>query len=168
MTTVKPVALDLHVHEDVQASLAKLPPRPWEVGGWLLGYWSVDRSAIVVTHSTPSASRGTPFGVTISGHGHRRLFDEIYDRTGGRATFIGDWHTHPAGPAQPSLRDLRALAQLASDPDYGTPMPLIAITAIGRWRRRSPHTRWWVRTSQTLVIELRPRPYAGPAIRDGP
>lgn len=164
MTTASSAAPDLHVHEDVSASLSRLPPRPWEVGGWLLGYWSENRSAIVVTHSTPPASRGTPFGVTISGRGHRKLFNEIYDRTGGHATFLGDWHTHPSGSAHPSPRDISALEQLARHPDYGTPVPLIAITATGRWRRREPRTRWWLRPSPTLVAELSPQVYTGPAI----
>jgi proteasome lid subunit RPN8/RPN11 len=72
-------------------------------------------------------------GVTINGHGHRRLFDQAWDASQGRVTFLGDWHTHPGGPAVPSERDRNAAARLATDSDFGTPRPLIAIVATRRW-----------------------------------
>lgn len=122
----------LHVHTGVVERLAALPPRPWEVGGWLLGYWSEGGSELFVTHATPP-SRGTPFFVRLSGRGHRGRFDEAWDATGGQVTFLGDWHTHPGGNPSPSDRDESALCQLAEDPDYGTPEPLMAIVASARW-----------------------------------
>lgn len=159
---------ELFVHADVERALASAPARPWEVGGWLQGYWSAERGAVVVTHHTPPASRGTGFGVTISGRGHRRRFDRIYDETDGRATFLGDWHSHPAGPASPSHRDVLAMAQLATDPDYGTPTPLIAIVATGRIRPRPAEIRWWLRSGDCMVHELASRTYEGPPLRPPP
>lgn len=156
---------ELFVHEAVLAALADTPARPWEVGGWLMGYWSAERDALAVSHHTPPASRGTAFGVMISGRGHRKRFDAIFDETHGRATFIGDWHTHPAGAADPSHQDLSAMTQLAEDPDYGTPCPIIAIVATGRFRRRTPEIRWWLRRADGLVRERQPIAYAGPRIR---
>jgi len=114
--------------------LHELPRRPWEVGGWLLGYWTEDRAAIVVTHGTPPAVRGTAFGIMIRGKGHRRRFDEAWACSNGHVTFIGDWHTHPGGPTVPSQQDQRAMRQLAEDADYGTPIPVIAIAACPRWK----------------------------------
>lgn len=63
-------------------------------------------------------------------------------------TFVGDWHTHPNGPALPSRRDRKAAGQLANDPDYGTPTPVIAIVALGGWpiRRRSPSVAFFIRS----------------------
>jgi integrative and conjugative element protein (TIGR02256 family) len=161
------VAPELFVHATVLAALSALPARPWEVGGWLIGYWSTDRDAVVVTHHTPGRSRGTAFGVTISGRGHRKRFDAIFDRTEGRATFLGDWHTHPGGAAEPSCQDLAAMRQLADDGNYGTPCPLIAIVATGRFRQRLPESRWWHRTTDGRVCELLARPYTGPRVNRG-
>lgn len=109
--------------------------RPWEIGGWLLGYRHDD--AVVVTHATAPRSRGTPAGVTVSGRGHRPAFDRLWDATGGRVTFLGDWHTHPGGPAVPSERDRAAAGQIADDPDFRTPSPLVAIVATPRLPRRA-------------------------------
>lgn len=124
---------DLFVHRGVVKNVERVPPRPWEVGGWLLGWWADDGRSLFVTHATPPASRGTPFGVTISGRGHQPLFDAAWDATEGAVTFLGDWHTHPGGPATPSKRDGRAMSDLATDPDFGTPLPIIAIIGSGRW-----------------------------------
>jgi integrative and conjugative element protein (TIGR02256 family) len=138
---------ELWVHRPLVRLLTQLPTRPWEVGGWLLGFWTADERSVFVTHATPPASRGTPFGVTISGTGHQALFDEAWDRSSGHVTFLGDWHTHPGCPATPSSRDRAALRQLAHDPDFGTPRPLIAIVQAPRWRlgRTRDAIRWYLR-----------------------
>jgi hypothetical protein len=137
------------------------------VGGWLLGYRV--GSSLVVTHATPP-TRGTPFGVTISGAGHRPAFDALWDATAGRVTFLGDWHSHPAGPDSPSARDRAAVIQIAEDPDFKTLEPLIAIVATGRLPRRAHHRpRFFVGNRGGELRELAPRPFAAvPAVADGP
>lgn len=151
-----PDSPDLFAYEEVLGRLLRLPSRPWEVGGWLLGYWTDGRDALVVTHATPPAGRGTPFGVTISGKGHRRRFDQAWQQTDGRVTFLGDWHTHPGGPAIPSTKDEKAARQLAQDPDFGTPRPLIAIVTNPRWPHSAQHRqiRFYVRTDDGSLAEL--------------
>lgn len=148
----------LWVADNVTRQLVGLPARPWEVGGWLLGYWSADRRDLVVTHATPPARRGTPFGVWISGDGHRERFDEAWAASEGRITYIGDWHTHPGGPALPSTRDARAMKQISADEDFRAPQPLIAITALPRWRlgRPEPHTRWHLGSRTEPLTALPP------------
>jgi integrative and conjugative element protein (TIGR02256 family) len=128
---------NLYVHQAVSIRLARVPARPYEVGGWLLGYWAEDHSSVFVTHATPPASKGTPFGVRISGCGHRKLFDQAWDASDGLVTFLGDWHTHPGSPPYPSARDEAALVQLATSVKFDTPEPLIAIVSTPRypWRQ---------------------------------
>jgi integrative and conjugative element protein (TIGR02256 family) len=151
---------ELWVHDEVMDQLLAVPVRAWEVGGWLLGYWTED--SIVVTHATPPNSRGTPFGVTISGRGHRRDFDRAWGRTGGRVTFLGDWHTHPGVPAEPSTKDDRAAAQLASDPDFQTPRPLLGIVATARWpwQQRPAKATFWLRERDGELVELEPTTFS--------
>ena len=151
----------LLVAEALLGRLNELPRRPWEVGGWLLGYWSADRGTLVVTHGTPPAARGTALGITISGKGHRRRFDEAWTASAGHVTFIGDWHTHPGGPAIPSRTDHRAMRQLAEDPDYGTPEPLIAIARLPRLARAGAvHVAFYLRRTHGQVVELAPTMFA--------
>lgn len=148
----------LFVHEAVLARLASLKPRPWEVGGWLLGYWADDARSLFVTHLTPPTA-GRPWKVTISGRGHRRYFDEAWDASGGEVTFLGDWHTHPGVAATPSRRDRLALVKLATEPDYGTPRPLIAIVKTGRWpwQQGAPEPRFYLGDEEGETAELTAR-----------
>jgi integrative and conjugative element protein (TIGR02256 family) len=154
--------------------LHELPRRPWEVGGWMLGYWTDRRDTLVVTHGTPPAARGTALGITISGKGHRRRFDEAWARSNGHVTFLGDWHTHPRGPAVPSRTDHRAMRQLAEDGDYGTPEPLIAIASVPRLHRTaSVQVAFFLRHRDGRVMELTPTgvaelPPATQAVPDWP
>lgn len=149
----------LWIHASVVSRLLRLAARPWEVGGWLLGYWTADERSVFVTHATPPARRGTPFGVWISGKGHRERFDRAWAASGGHVTFLGDWHTHPGCAATPSPRDLVALRQLAHEPDFGTPRPLAAIVRTGRWpfRAAQHEVRWHVLSGDKTVYELSPR-----------
>jgi integrative and conjugative element protein (TIGR02256 family) len=148
----------LFVHDAVLSRLSSIDARPWEVGGWLLGYWAEDLSSLFVTHLTPPTS-GRPWKVTISGRGHRRYFDEAWDASGGVVTFLGDWHTHPAAPATPSRRDREAVVKLATEPDYGTPRPLVAIVKTPRWpwQRSVSHPRFYLGDDQGETAELVPR-----------
>lgn len=147
----------LFVHRAVLARLTVLPARPWEVGGWLLGYWGDDRRSLFVTHATPP-TRGWPWKVTISGAGHGHYFDVAWDASGGDVTFLGDWHTHPGLPATPSRRDRRALTKLATEPDYGTPTPLLAIVHAARWPWRAAvdEARFYLGDADGETVELRP------------
>jgi len=146
----------LYVHSAVSERIASLPARPWEVGGWLLGYSDEEEGAIVVTHATPP-SHGTPFGIRISGRRHRRYFDLAWSASSGHVTFIGDWHTHPGGLATPSERDEEAMRQIAGDPDFGDGPTLIAIAVTGRWRRpASVETAFYV-LENDAPVRLQPR-----------
>jgi integrative and conjugative element protein (TIGR02256 family) len=148
----------LSVHRSVTEHLRSLRAAPWEIGGWLLGYWTETLDHVVVTHATPPGRRGTPFGVRISGEGHRGRFDEAWDASGGHVTFLGDWHTHPGGPALPSTTDRRALDKLASNQDYGTPTPIIAIIQNPRfgWSSTTRKIAWFVRDEDNEPRVLAP------------
>lgn len=147
----------LFVHREVLARIAMLRARPWEVGGWLLGYWDEAEGNVLVTHATPP-SRGTPFHIRISGRHHRQFFDQAWEASEGRVTFLGDWHTHPGGPPNPSERDEKAIAQLAEDNRYGNSPPLMLIAGTAKW----PHTKLATRFGFYLggsepVVPLRAR-----------
>lgn len=149
----------LWVHEQVLDDLEHLPGRPWEIAGWLLGYWRADGRTVVVTHATPPGRRGTPFGITVNAERHRPLFDAAWDASAGQVTFLGDWHTHPGGAPLPSARDRQALTQLVEEPDYQTETPLIAIVANPRWPWRDAprEPRFWLKLDENDPISLEPQ-----------
>jgi integrative and conjugative element protein (TIGR02256 family) len=153
----------LFVHSEVIARINCTPARPFEVGGWLLGFWAEDASAVFVTHATPPASHGSPFGVRISGRGHRQRFDDAWDATDGVVTFLGDWHTHPGCPPLPSQQDAKAMEQLAGREQYGTPYPLMAILSTPRWPWKhntgnaSFQLAFYLRDARSRIVALAPK-----------
>jgi len=148
----------LWLHSAVKRHFLELPSGPCEVGGWLLGYWTADGRDVFVTHATPPGPRGFPWGVRISGVGHRKRFDLAWTASGGEITFLGDWHTHPGGRAEPSSRDEEAMAKLATEAAYGTPQPLIAIIETPRWRwsRNMRDVRFFLQQADQGIRELIP------------
>jgi integrative and conjugative element protein (TIGR02256 family) len=153
---------DLFVHIDVLRHLYRLPPTRDEVGGWLLGYWDSRSTCVIVTHATPAGPHGAPDGVEISAAGHTARFEEAWQQSAGRITFLGDWHTHPGGVPIPSDTDRAAMKQLAKNIDFLTPIPLIAIVSVPRWRwTRSPrHVAFFLRASDGGVLHLDPTIFA--------
>jgi len=149
---------DLFVHFAVLADLLGLPPTRHETGGWLLGYWAVDRAAVVLTHATPPGPRGAPDGVSISDVGHAARFQEAWDRSGGHVTFLGDWHTHPGGVPLPSGTDRAAMEQLAENAAFDTPTPVIAIATVPRlrWGRTVRYVAFFLRDPAGAVVHLEP------------
>lgn len=148
----------LWLHTSVKRHLIALPSGPCEVGGWLLGYWTADDANVFVTHATPPGPRGRPWGVRVSGVGHRERFDAAWAASGGAVTFLGDWHTHPGGIATPSARDQDAMRTLATKTAYGTPQPLIAIIETPRWpwSRKRSEIRFFLRQPDATIKELAP------------
>jgi integrative and conjugative element protein (TIGR02256 family) len=137
----------LFVHRRAADDLLRLPRAPWELGGWLLGYWAAQGSQIVVTHPTPPGPKGTRFGVRISSRGHRERFDAAWDASEGEVTYLGDWHTHPGGPPEPSEQDAATLGELAEKEHFHTPRPLMAIVQNPRWP--------WSTTKRVVAFYMR-------------
>lgn len=73
----------------------------------------------------------------------------IYEKSGRRASYLGDWHTHPRAAPIPSERDLSTLRRIALHKEARCPQPLMAIVGaddVGdptiRVVRYEPHARW--------------------------
>ena len=130
-----PTARNLWIREGELAEMRDLASQfaPLETGGVLVGYDTDCEGAVVtaVIGAGPKAS-------------HRRLrFRPDYDyqqaqleahfvRTLGRETYLGDWHTHPAGGCALSWLDRRVLVRIASMPSSGTTRPIMMILAGGQ------------------------------------
>lgn len=110
---------------------------PVETGGMLLGYVSEHNEPVVtaIVGAGPDARH------------RRRRFRPDYDyqqdqleshfrSTHGRETYLGDWHTHPAGACALSWLDKRVLVRIAKTPSSGTQRPTMVVLAGGtpEWR----------------------------------
>jgi integrative and conjugative element protein (TIGR02256 family) len=61
--------------------------------------------------------------------------DRLYQGSGRKDTFLGDWHTHPRSTPSLSLTDHAAIRAIAGDPLSRQPNPIMAILAGGDpWR----------------------------------
>lgn len=89
-----------------------------ETGGILLGHQHTDGHLTVNEACDPGPlARQTPVSFQRD-HGHARdLSARAYARD--RSVWLGDWHTHPAGPPHPSELDLASYAELVADRTTG-------------------------------------------------
>lgn len=122
---------------------------PDETGGMLLGWENVERNEIVVTTIVgpgPNAVH-SPTAFQPDAEWQQEYLDAHYERSGGRITYLGDWHVHPRGGFGMSRRDRRTMAKTARHSDARCPHPLMGLVAwtegayrVGVWRWIP--TRW--------------------------
>ena len=102
-----------------------------ETGGVLLGWRSgVD---VVVSHVVgpgPGAHHErTTFHPDSAWQAERIV--ELYELSGRRLEYLGDWHTHPGGRPWPSRRDERTLRHIAAASEARCPDPIMVILGTG-------------------------------------
>ena len=101
--------------------------RGHETGGLLAGTYDDDcRAAIVSRISGPA--RGSTHGrwsfYRAVGHLQRWL-DRLWVRRQGY--YLGEWHFHPGGSAEPSSTDKQQMWAIARDEAYACPQPVLVI-----------------------------------------
>ena len=110
---------------------ARLHPLSWETGGILLGYFD-DACRVVWVTAAADPSTDSERGEHFFRHGTGGVAARISayrERTGGRARFVGMWHTHPGLSAQASLIDDQAMENLLV-PMAATRIPRRAVRLI--------------------------------------
>lgn len=97
---------------------------PLETGGLLMGYWAGGEP--VVTHAIgpgPAASHSR-FNFEPDYAYHRQEVDRVYAERED-LWYLGDWHTHPCGVAEPSPLDLKMIQGVRDNKDAQLPKPLM-------------------------------------------
>ena len=135
---------------------------PKETGGTLVGHYEADRSVAVIDLILVAkrAKRGSTWFIRPSDTEDRQL-DELYDSSGGKLLYLGEWHTHPRAAARPSLRDQRSLIEIAGSPDVACKTPLLLI--LGGDLDGPPNL--WVTSSRTLYPGASSTPTADEPLR---
>ena len=75
--------------------------------GVLMGTTSVDRRKIWIESVTSPMARDqrSRLSFALRDPGHQRAVGESFARSGGRAIYLGTWHTHPEPVPTPSVVD---------------------------------------------------------------
>lgn len=108
------VRLSHKVYSLIQAQVAAALPN--ETGGLLVGFIHYKRRIIYVTRALPPPpdSAGFPYAFKLGVQDVPEQLQEIYQRTGGVISYVGEWHSHPNGANQLSATDLAAVKQIAA------------------------------------------------------
>jgi integrative and conjugative element protein (TIGR02256 family) len=102
---------------DVIAREARGSADGTETGGIVLGHDRDGELVVTIVGGPGPAALRTPNLFKRDLAHAQALADDAYDRDG--SVWIGEWHTHPAGPAAPSAVDLNTYAAHLADPSLG-------------------------------------------------
>jgi len=99
----------------------------YEVGGVLVGYYTVTLDCAVVTVALgPTADSRAGSHWLVSGvRGLQSLLDRLWQRR--HQYYLGEWHFHPGGRPTPSQADTRQMAAIVGSPSYHCPEPVLLI-----------------------------------------
>lgn len=120
---------------------------PLETGGVLIGYRSHDAAEVVITFATgpgPNAAHSRSEFIPDDEYQDRKI-DELYECSGRRHIYLGDWHTHPSGEKSLSFKDRRTLQRIAFHQGGSAGAPIMAVLAgnehkwtLSIWRYERP------------------------------
>lgn len=98
-----------------------------ETGGALVGYRTDDEFVVTwMIGPGPGARHGHTTFCPDQAFQEQAIGDH-YQASGRVETYLGDWHTHPAGTGRLSRLDRRTLASVAHHPEARTTKPLMAV-----------------------------------------
>lgn len=125
--------LDQRVADDVVARSET--SFPLETGGLLVGYMTEQGPVVTALIGAGPGATATSTSFLPDAQAQQLELNEMYSRTQGQDTYLGDWHSHPGGLPAMSRRDRRTLASIARHPRarLSRPTMLIAAGSRGRW-----------------------------------
>jgi len=101
---------------------------PLESGGTFMGYIQEDYAVVEALIPPGPKAQRTRYGFAPD---HQWQLEEIarcYEQSGRRATYLGDWHSHPnAGSGELSAKDRAVLRRIIRTEDARCSNPLMAV-----------------------------------------
>lgn len=100
---------------------------PKETGGVLMGYWS-DRDVVLTDIIGPGPKAvHRRYSFTPDSKWQENEIARIYEESGRVITYLGDWHSHPYGTQELSIKDLVTLLRVAIHKPARAPKPIMGI-----------------------------------------
>lgn len=131
--------IEIRVHEGILAEIRSIADThfPNEAGGALMGHINDDASGIVITHVIGPGPQATHNRTSfVPDYPYQELeIGRLYDESERTLAYLGDWHSHPDGPAALSGTDCRALINIANFPEARISSPIMILLSgrIGKW-----------------------------------
>jgi integrative and conjugative element protein (TIGR02256 family) len=124
--------------EVIEEMVAISNDRDSETGGVLIGRYAEDgRVAYVELASPPPGDSSAGLDWFERGqNGLRELLREQWNLPQ-RRFYVGEWHFHPIGRAEPSFQDRQQMATIAQDSNYHCERPLLIIASPSTLQRRT-------------------------------
>ena len=102
---------------------------PLEVGGILAGHLN-NESAVITEIVGPGPLAQHHRESFLPDHGYQtEQMHRIFWESKGEAIYLGDWHTHPEGPAALSSLDICTMRTIAESPGARCPNPVMLLLA---------------------------------------
>lgn len=132
MLKVSRVWLDALAREAIATEAANRRLR--ETGGGLFGY-EVGDDTVIVRALPPGPRAQHKRTRLIPHHGDVQAdIARVFEESSGALSYLGDWHSHPRGPAEPSQVDSGNAAKMAAEHATEVPRPLVLIQATKPFR----------------------------------
>lgn len=103
---------------------------PNEFGGVFIGYKSEENFIITNILIPDEYKNGKTIFIREPGTLNERL-SQIHNITNGKIQYLGEWHSHPDGPTNPSSTDVNAMNEIAKDKNIDIDKPLLMIVELG-------------------------------------
>lgn len=127
---------------------------PVETGGMMLGWDNTLRNELVVVAiiGPGPAAEHEPTRFRPDAEWQQYHLDDVYERSGGLVTYLGDWHAHPDGGFAMSRQDRRTMRRTAHAMQARCPQPLMGLLA----RVDAGHYRFGVWRWTPSIVPLHP------------
>lgn len=100
---------------------------PTETGGVLLGWISGENICVTNVLGPGPDALHEPKSFEPDSAWQQERIALLYERSGRRLLYLGDWHTHPDGKPEPSEQDRRTLQTIAQTASARCPNPVMLI-----------------------------------------
>jgi proteasome lid subunit RPN8/RPN11 len=128
----KETGLQLVIGEELVNQIADhgINKYPNEFGGLLLGRYLENNKVVSIEDSIfPKKYTSSRYFFERGSEGIKEMLVTKYNGTPS-LIYVGEWHTHPDGPATPSNTDLIAMSELANDNNVLITNPVLMIMEV--------------------------------------
>ncbi|WP_315823498.1 Mov34/MPN/PAD-1 family protein [Paraflavitalea speifideaquila] len=128
----KETGLQLIISEELVLKIAGygINNYPKEFGGLLLGRYTSDNKVVIVEDIIlPQKYKSSKYCFERGSEGLKEILELKYNASPS-LIYVGEWHTHPDGPADPSRTDIKAMSELANDKNVLITNPVLMILEI--------------------------------------